>query len=237
MMNRFKLTGTTRELASLLQAARQEAIKLNAPAHVNYDADVEQLHRLRRPRPRPDAQSAADRILAASVTPFRSKVEFWGPSDGARERRECDRRLGRRSHRAPRTDLRSGRLRGPCRRLPAEGQQRQLPRGPHRDPGHRQDGAAQVLPGRDRLLHERREGQDPSTTTVGLRAPLHRASLKPCRRRSVPTRRSAASPSAPGRRPRSRQSDPRAVLDREHAPGPQERAEQPARNPASGTHE
>ena len=38
MLNRFKLSGTTRELASLMQAARLEAIKMNAPAHVNYDA-------------------------------------------------------------------------------------------------------------------------------------------------------------------------------------------------------
>src|SRR6187401_2556129 len=38
MINRYKLTGTAREVNSLMQAARLEAIKLNAPAQVNYDA-------------------------------------------------------------------------------------------------------------------------------------------------------------------------------------------------------
>ena len=35
MINRFKLTGTAREVTSLMQAARLESIKLNAPAHVS----------------------------------------------------------------------------------------------------------------------------------------------------------------------------------------------------------
>ncbi len=38
MLNRLKLTGNAREIATLMQVARLEAIKLNAPAEVNYDA-------------------------------------------------------------------------------------------------------------------------------------------------------------------------------------------------------
>lgn len=81
MMNRFKLTGTTREVASLMQASRMEAIKLNAPAQVNYDVasntfvafvDFD----------RDSAFSAGDRMLAARVI-VPTKVEFWGPGDGA----------------------------------------------------------------------------------------------------------------------------------------------------------
>jgi len=81
MMNRFKLTGTTRELSSLMQATRLESIKMNAPAQVNYDAasntfiafvDLD----------RDQTLSAPDRILAGRVIVPR-KVDFWGPGDAA----------------------------------------------------------------------------------------------------------------------------------------------------------
>lgn len=81
MMNRFKLTGTTRELASLMQAARYEAIKMNAPSQVNYDATSNRFIAFV-DLDRDNVQSAADRILGASVMVPR-KVEFWGPGDGA----------------------------------------------------------------------------------------------------------------------------------------------------------
>ncbi len=81
MMNRFKLTGTTRELASLMQAARYEAIKMNAPSQVNYDATSNRFIAFV-DLDRNNVQSTADRILAASVMVPR-KVEFWGPPDVA----------------------------------------------------------------------------------------------------------------------------------------------------------
>ena len=82
MLNRFKLSGTTRELASLMQAARLEAIKMNAPAHVNYDptsnnffafVDLDRDEVLLAP---------PDRILGGRVIVPR-KVDFWGPTDVA----------------------------------------------------------------------------------------------------------------------------------------------------------
>ena len=80
MMNRFKLTGTTRELTSLMQAARQEAIKLNAPAHVNYDATSNSFFAFV-DLDRDEVLSTPDRVLAAR-TIIPRKVEFWGPGDG-----------------------------------------------------------------------------------------------------------------------------------------------------------
>ena len=79
MINRFKLTGTTREVTSLMQAARQEAIKMNAPAHVNYDATSNSFFAFV-DLDRDQVLSAADRILAAR-TPIPKKVEFRGPGD------------------------------------------------------------------------------------------------------------------------------------------------------------
>jgi prepilin-type N-terminal cleavage/methylation domain-containing protein len=82
MINRYKLTGTAREVNSLMQAARLEAIKLNAPAQVNYEAannrfiawiDMNQDGLLASP---------PDRLLAG-IVPIPAKVEFWGPGDGA----------------------------------------------------------------------------------------------------------------------------------------------------------
>lgn len=82
MLNRFKLSGTTRELASLMQATRLESIKMNAPAQVHYDAasntffafvDLDRDGVLGAP---------PDRILAGRVI-VPTKVEFWGPGDGA----------------------------------------------------------------------------------------------------------------------------------------------------------
>ncbi|MEO8197883.1 MAG: GspH/FimT family pseudopilin [Thermoanaerobaculia bacterium] len=81
MINRYKLTGTTRELASLMQAARMEAIKLNAPAQVNYDTTVNGFFAFV-DLDRDGTLSAPDRILAGRV-PIPVKVEFWGPGDGA----------------------------------------------------------------------------------------------------------------------------------------------------------
>jgi prepilin-type N-terminal cleavage/methylation domain-containing protein len=81
MMNRFKLTGTTREVASLMQAARMEAIKLNAPTQVNYDATSNTFVAFI-DYDRDDTFSAGDRVLPARVI-VPVKVEFWGPGDGA----------------------------------------------------------------------------------------------------------------------------------------------------------
>ena len=79
MINRFKLTGTAREVTSLMQAARLESIKLNAPAHVSYDATtnafvafVDLDNDL--------ALSAPDRVLPGTV-PLPAKVTFHGPGD------------------------------------------------------------------------------------------------------------------------------------------------------------
>jgi prepilin-type N-terminal cleavage/methylation domain-containing protein len=81
MLNRFKLTGTTREVASLMQAARLEAIKLNTPAQVNYDATANAFIAFV-DMDRDNALSDPDRVLAGRV-PVPAKVEFWGPGDGA----------------------------------------------------------------------------------------------------------------------------------------------------------
>jgi prepilin-type N-terminal cleavage/methylation domain-containing protein len=81
MLNRVKLSGTTREVASLMQATRLESIKMNAPAYVSYDAtsntfiafvDLD----------RDGAMSDPDRVLPGRVVVPR-KVDFWGPGDGA----------------------------------------------------------------------------------------------------------------------------------------------------------
>lgn len=81
MMNRFKLSATTRELASLMQATRLESIKMNAPAQVNYDpvsntffgfVDLD----------RDGSLSAPDHILAGRVV-IPIKVQFWGPGDSS----------------------------------------------------------------------------------------------------------------------------------------------------------
>ena len=68
MINRFKLTGTTRELASLMQAARYEAIKMNAPSQVNYRAASNKFIAFV-DLDRDNVQSAADRILADHFPP------------------------------------------------------------------------------------------------------------------------------------------------------------------------
>lgn len=81
MINRFKLTGTTREVAALMQAARMEAIKMNAPAQVNYDATVNTFIAFV-DLDRDETLSAPDRVLASKV-PLPVKVDFWGPGDGA----------------------------------------------------------------------------------------------------------------------------------------------------------
>lgn len=79
MLNRFKLTGAARELASLMQAARMEAIRLNAPAQVSYDA-TENAFTAFVDLDRDDALSAADRVLKSKV-PLPVKVTFQGPGD------------------------------------------------------------------------------------------------------------------------------------------------------------
>jgi len=81
MLNRFKLSGTTRELASLMQATRLESIKMSAPAQVHYDAASNSFFAFV-DLDRDGAVSAADRVLAGRVIVPR-KVEFWGPTDGA----------------------------------------------------------------------------------------------------------------------------------------------------------
>lgn len=81
MLNRFKLTGTTREVASLMQAARMEAIKYNAPAQVSYEAASDSFFAFV-DLDRDGLLSAPDRMLSAKV-PVPAKVDFWGPGDGA----------------------------------------------------------------------------------------------------------------------------------------------------------
>ena len=81
MMNRYRLTGTTREVASLMQAARLEAIKLNTPAQVNYDATTNTFMAFV-DMDRDNALSGADRILAATVI-IPATVSFQGPGDAA----------------------------------------------------------------------------------------------------------------------------------------------------------
>lgn len=82
MLNRYKLTGTTRQVSALMQAARMEAIKMNAPAQVNYDATENKFFAFV-DLDRDNALAAPpDRILVASaVVPL--KVYFQGPGDGA----------------------------------------------------------------------------------------------------------------------------------------------------------
>lgn len=79
MMNRYRLTGTTREVASLMQAARLEAIKLNTPAQVNYDATTNTFIAWV-DMDRDNAFTGADRLLAATVI-IPATVSFQGPGD------------------------------------------------------------------------------------------------------------------------------------------------------------
>ncbi|MEO8276932.1 MAG: prepilin-type N-terminal cleavage/methylation domain-containing protein [Thermoanaerobaculia bacterium] len=80
MLNRFKLTGTTREVAALMQAARLESIKMSRTAQVNYDATSNTFFSF------VDLDgdgtfSDGDKLLAGRVIIPR-KVDFWGPGDG-----------------------------------------------------------------------------------------------------------------------------------------------------------
>jgi prepilin-type N-terminal cleavage/methylation domain-containing protein len=81
MLNRYKLTGTARELAALMQAARMEAIKLNASAQVYYDSTSNTFNAYV-DLDRDDSLSAPDRVLTSKV-PVPAKVTFQGPGDGA----------------------------------------------------------------------------------------------------------------------------------------------------------
>lgn len=81
MINRIKLTGTAREIASLMQAARMEAIKLGAPAYVAYDATENRFFAFV-DLDRDGAESDGDRVLAARVY-VPTKIEFRGPGDVA----------------------------------------------------------------------------------------------------------------------------------------------------------
>ncbi len=81
MLNRFKLSGTTRELASLMQATRLESIKMSAPAEVNYDAALNAFFAFV-DLDRDGAVSAPDHVLPGRVIVPR-KVDFWGPTDAA----------------------------------------------------------------------------------------------------------------------------------------------------------
>ncbi len=81
MFNRIKLTGTAREIASLMQAARMESIKMGAPAFVVYDTAENRFYAFV-DLDRDGTESDADRVLAATV-PVPTKVEFRGPGDGA----------------------------------------------------------------------------------------------------------------------------------------------------------
>jgi prepilin-type N-terminal cleavage/methylation domain-containing protein len=81
MLNRYKLTGTAREVNSLMQAARLEAIKLGAPAQVNYEAATNEFIAWVDLNRDGLLASPPDRILAGKVA-IPVKVEFWGPGDG-----------------------------------------------------------------------------------------------------------------------------------------------------------
>ena len=143
MINRFKLTGTAREVTSLMQAARLESIKLNAPAHVSYDATtnafvafVDLDNDL--------ALSAPDRVLPGTV-PLPAKVTFHGPGDfnpmGVNAIDGWDD--------APAQDGPIGRFCRSRRCLSLQGQQRQLPRSARRDARHRADRLAEIRSGRE----------------------------------------------------------------------------------------
>ena len=124
-----------------------EAIKMNAPAQVNYDATSNSfiafvdLDRDRSCRALPTGSSPR-------ASPVPVKVEFWGPGDAAANGvNAIDGWDDATPTAASWAGLRSGRLGRPRRRLPAEGQQRQFPRGPGPDARDRQDGAAKVVSG------------------------------------------------------------------------------------------
>lgn len=82
MLNRFKLTGASREVASLMQAARMEAIKMNAPAQVNYDSTSNTFIAFVDLNRDNVLASPPDRLLAAYV-PVPKRIFFQGPGDGA----------------------------------------------------------------------------------------------------------------------------------------------------------
>lgn len=78
-LSRSRLTGTAREVATLMQVARLEAIKLNAPTEVNYDATANQFF-VFVDIDRNGVESAADHRLTSVVRPSR-KIQFRGPAD------------------------------------------------------------------------------------------------------------------------------------------------------------
>jgi len=72
MINRYKLTGTAREVAALMQAARLESIKMSSTAQVSFDSVTNSF----------TATLETGRALPGTV-PMPVKVEFRGPGDGA----------------------------------------------------------------------------------------------------------------------------------------------------------
>ena len=80
-LNRTRLTGTTREIATLLQVARLEAIKMDAPVEVNYDVGSNSFISFV-DMDRDGLESAPDRRLG-SVIRVPRKIEFRGPGDAA----------------------------------------------------------------------------------------------------------------------------------------------------------
>lgn len=72
MINRYKLTGTAREVAALMQAARLESIKMSSTAQVTFDETANAFV----------ATLATGRQLSGTV-PMPVKVEFRGPGDAA----------------------------------------------------------------------------------------------------------------------------------------------------------
>ncbi len=80
ILNRLKLTGNAREVATLMQVARLEAVKLNAPAEVNYDAP----NRLFFAFVDLDFDGAFDPTVDRQISgqmPLASGVSLWGPTD------------------------------------------------------------------------------------------------------------------------------------------------------------
>lgn len=82
-LNRTRLTGTTREVASLFQLARLEAIKMDTPVLVNYESDTRRFFAFV-DSDRDNTEDATERRLAAIVNLPR-KIQFRGPADAAEE--------------------------------------------------------------------------------------------------------------------------------------------------------
>jgi prepilin-type N-terminal cleavage/methylation domain-containing protein len=80
-LTRTRLTGSSRQVATLFQVARLEAIKVNAPVKIVHDAGLRRFYAFV-DQDRDGIEDAGERRLPASVD-LSLKVQFRGPGDSA----------------------------------------------------------------------------------------------------------------------------------------------------------